>query len=95
VRGGGVNADHGTEVVRVVKVAALRDWRLAVEFSDGRRGDVSINDRLFGPAFEPLRECALFSQVAVGEFGAICWPNSADLAPDALHDRLLAQSSAA
>ncbi len=38
--------------------------------------------------FEPLKDESLFSQVAVDEFGAVCWPNGADLAPDALHDRL-------
>ena len=82
-------------MMRVVNVQALPKWRLAVEFSDGIRGEISMEDRLFGPVFEPLRDWAFFSRVYVDEFGAICWPNGADLAPDALHDRLVAQSSAA
>ena len=75
-------------MIRVVKVRALSGWRLAVEFSDGVRGEVSLQDRLFGPVFEPLRDPGFFGQVFVDEFGAICWPNGADLAPDALHERL-------
>jgi len=38
--------------------------------------------------FEPLRDPALFVQVRIDEFGAISWPNGADLAPDALYERL-------
>jgi hypothetical protein len=60
-----------------------------VEFSDGVHGEVDLGERLFGPVFEPLKDETLFSQVTIDEFGAICWPNGADLAPDALHERLL------
>jgi hypothetical protein len=82
-------------MIRVTKVSVLPRWRLAVVFSDGVEGEVSLEDRLFGPVFEPLRDVALFSQAYIDEFGAICWPNGADLAPDALHERLTTQNSAA
>jgi glycine/D-amino acid oxidase-like deaminating enzyme len=39
--------------------------------------------------FEPLRDPEVFSQVGVDEFGAVFWPNGADLAPDALYQHLL------
>jgi hypothetical protein len=73
---------------RVVSVKAHNGWKLEVEFSDGVRGIVSIADSLFGPVFEPLRDPAFFARVSIDEFGAICWPNGADLAPDALHDQI-------
>ena len=73
---------------KVTKVSALPDWRLEVEFSDGTRGVVSIKDRLFGPMFEPLRNADFFVKVSVDEFGAVCWPNGADLAPDALYQAI-------
>ena len=50
--------------------------------------DPILKERLFGPVFEPLRESALFCQVSVDQFGAVCWPNGADLAPDALYERI-------
>jgi hypothetical protein len=73
---------------RVQKVRALPDYRLFVEFSDGVRGTVDLSSRLFGSVFKPLEDPELFSQVSIDRFGAICWPNGADLAPDALHERL-------
>ena len=78
---------------RVIKVSALKDYRLRVEFSDGTSGIVELADRLFGPMFEPLKDWAIFSGVSVDEFGAVTWPNGADLAPDALYERLKGQTA--
>jgi len=79
----------------VVSVRPLDDFQLEVRFDDGTCGVVSLKERLFGPVFEPLRESALFRQVSVDEFGAVCWPNGADLAPDALYERIRSASAAA
>lgn len=73
---------------RVASVRPLEDFRLEVSFDDGTQGVVSLADRLFGPMFSPLQNRELFCQVFVDDFGAICWPNGADLAPDALHQNL-------
>lgn len=75
-------------MVRISQVQALPGYRLYVEFSDGLSGEVELSDRLFGSVFEPLRDPSRFAEVTVDEFGAVCWPNGADLAPDALHSRL-------
>jgi len=69
---------------RISAAQALDGYRLSITLTDGTRGEVSLADRLFGPVFEPLRDPVLFQQVFVDEFGAVCWPNGADLAPDAL-----------
>lgn len=73
---------------RVVKVKALSGYRLDVEFEDGVKGVISLENDLFGPVFKPLKDPQFFAKVAVDEFGAICWPNGADLAPDAIHAQL-------
>ncbi|HEX3599671.1 MAG TPA: DUF2442 domain-containing protein [Lacipirellulaceae bacterium] len=73
---------------RVISVQPLEKYRLAVRFDDGTEGVIEMQDRLFGPVFEPLQAPAIFRQVFVDEFGAIAWPNGADLAPDAVYDRL-------
>jgi len=80
---------------KVVSVTVLDDYRLNVVFDDGLRGIVSLQDELYGPVFEPLKDASYFRQVQVDEFGAICWPNGADLAPDALHAELLARNQVA
>jgi hypothetical protein len=73
---------------RVISVQPLQDYRLAVRFEDGVEGVIDLHERLFGPVFEPLRDPAVFQTVFVDDFGAVAWPNGADLAPDALHERL-------
>ncbi len=78
---------------RVSTVETKPGYTLALTFDDGTYGEVCIADRLFGPMFEPLKEVALFSQVRVDEFGAVCWPNNADLAPDALYRKVTAQQA--
>jgi hypothetical protein len=80
---------------RVQTVRALDDFRLNIRFHDGTEGQIPLRDRLFGPVFEPLRDPAEFARVFVDEYGAIAWPNGADLAPDALYDQLSGTARAA
>ena len=80
---------------KVTNVEPIGGYRLQVEFSDGLQGEIDLSDRLFGPVFEPLRDQAFFDRVGIDEFGAVCWPNGADLAPDALYDKLSRKASAA
>ena len=75
---------------RVTNVETKPGYTLAITFDDGTYGEVSIADRLFGPMFEPLKDPDFFAKARVDEFGAVCWPNAADLAPDALYRRIAA-----
>ncbi len=75
-------------MTRVISVEPRDGYSLEVAFSDGMRGTLCIADRLFGPMFEPLLDPVLFSQVTIDEFGAVCWPNGADLAPDAMLEQI-------
>lgn len=77
----------------VVRVQPLSGYRLWVEFSDGLTGEVDLSGDLWGEVFLPLKDKAFFAQVSIDEFGVICWPNGADLAPDALHDELAAAAA--
>jgi len=73
---------------KVVHVEPLEGYRLRVEFDDGHHGVVDLTDRLLGPMFEPLRNRLFFAKVTIDEYGVVCWPNGADLAPDALYENL-------
>lgn len=75
---------------RVKNVETKPDYILSVTFEDGTTGEINLSDRLFGPVFEPLKHSAYFAQAPVDAFGVIYWPNGADLAPDALYDKLKA-----
>ena len=73
---------------RVVRVTPLPRYRLQIEFDDGVTGISDLAGELTGPVFGPLRDEALFRQVTVDEFGAVCWPNGPDLAPDAMDSEI-------
>jgi hypothetical protein len=74
-----------------LKVAPLANHRLHVEFDDGVAGTIDLSGELDDEVFRPLRDEAVFRQVRVDEFGAVCWPNGPDLAPDAIHSELTGQ----
>ena len=74
---------------KITRVHVEPNYRLRVEFSDGVAGTVDLSARLFGTVFEPLIDPTLFAQVNIDEFGALAWPNGADLAPDALYRTLV------
>lgn len=73
---------------KVTRVSTKPNYVLVLTFDDGTCGEISIADRLFGPVFEPLKDPLFFAQARVDDFGAVCWPNQADLAPDALYHRI-------
>ncbi len=82
-----------TKIPKVTDVRALSGYALEITFDDGTQGTVSLHDRLFGPVFEPLRDPDVFGKAFIDEFGAVAWPNGADLAPDALYQRLHAPAA--
>jgi len=79
---------------RILKVIAHPDFTLELTFDDGATGRIDIKSRLYGPMFEPLNDPALFSQASVDAFGAVCWPNHADLSPDSLYAEIQKSSAA-
>ena len=75
---------HGF-ILHVTAGEVVGPHRLRLEFNDGSRKTVDLTPELWGPIFEPLKDPAYF---ALGRFDpelhTICWPNGADLAPEAL-----------
>lgn len=81
--------------MKVAAVTPLPGSRLEVVFADGRTLQVSLEGRLYGPVFSPLADEELFRKASVDEFGAVSWPNGADLAPDALYALAIAADAPA
>ena len=72
-------------LVRAQTVQPLTDFTVRVTFTDGTSRDIDLAPYLHGPIFEPIRrEADLFRAVRV-EFGALTWPNGADVDPDVLY----------
>jgi hypothetical protein len=58
-----------------------------LRFRDNTSGKIDLEQELYGPVFEPLRDTAVFRQFQVHpEFHTVTWPNGADFAPEFLHD---------
>jgi hypothetical protein len=75
-----------SEFVDVEAVRVLDGYRLELTFSTGEVRELDVERYLWGPAFEPLRDPAEFTKVAVDpELGTIVWPNGADLSPEELY----------
>jgi hypothetical protein len=59
----------------VEAVRVLDGYRLELTFSTGEVRELDVERYLWGPAFEPLRDPAEFTKVAVDpELGTIVWP---------------------
>ena len=72
-------------LVRAQTVQPLTDFTVRVTFTDGTSRDIDLAPYLHGPIFEPIRRAAdLFHAIRV-EFGALTWPNGADIDPDVLY----------
>jgi hypothetical protein len=59
--------------------------RSRVRSTDGVEGVVDLSAVVGRGVFAPLMDEAVFAGASIDEFGAVCWPNGADLAPDAMH----------
>ena len=78
-----------TTRIRIETVEPLDRYILRLGFSDGSTREVDLEQELWGPVFEPLRDPDAFRQVVVdNELGTIVWPNGADMDPAVLHGDL-------
>ncbi len=71
----------------IIEARAIGDHRLYLRFEDGVEGEVNVARLVeFRGVFAPLRSTEEFARVRVHpELGTVCWPNGADLDPDALY----------
>lgn len=75
------------DVVNVMKVERLGNYRLKLWFNDGQVGEWDFSDlaaRETAPLVEPFKDPRYFDRVFL-ECGGLTWPNGYDWAPDALH----------
>lgn len=66
-----------------VRVRALDNYCIEVSLQDERIGRFDMTPYLDIGLFKHLREPGYFARVDV-QFGAICWPDGQDIAPETL-----------
>lgn len=72
-------------LLKVIKAQYLGEYKISLQFNDGRAGVVDLKDELWGTVFEPLKEQSQFSNFILDNW-TICWENGADFAPEFLYD---------
>lgn len=74
-------------MIHVTGVKVVREYILEVTFSDGAIKRVDVQELLWGPVFEPLKDPAFFALARLDpEIHTVTWPNSADIAPEYLYE---------
>lgn len=82
-------------MLEVLSAEYVRGYRIRIEFSSGERGEVDLEDALWGPVFEPVRDPEAFRRFRVSPvLHTIAWENDADLAPEFLRDKMVEQAAA-
>jgi hypothetical protein len=73
----------------VVDARYLGDYKVWLEFNDGRKGVVDLVDELHGEELEPLRDRDRFAQFYL-DYGlaSIAWLDGQDFTPEFLYDKL-------
>lgn len=72
----------------VERIDYKHDYLYEITFDDGLSGDLDFSSYLgYGPVFGPLADIEYFKRARV-EGGTICWPDGADISPEALYEKL-------
>jgi hypothetical protein len=72
---------------KVVSVAPLGEYRIAIEFDDGVSATVDLADLAGEGVFAAWRDPEFFRAVRIGDSGELVWGDQIDLCPDSLYLR--------
>ncbi len=70
---------------KAIDVKTLPDYKLMIEFEDGKKGIFDVKPYLKYIQFEPLRDEKVFNTVKIDGL-SISWDNGADICPDELYE---------
>lgn len=67
---------------------------IRLRFADGVEADVDLRAELWGEVFEPLQDVESFRRFTLDrDLNTVRWPTGADLAPEFLYERAVAEQS--
>ena len=74
-------------IYRITSVECISPHSLHLHFNDGLSRTIDFESILKGELYGPLRDPAVFAQVALDpEVHTVVWPGGADFDPATLHD---------
>ena len=81
-------------MIEVRQARYLDNYRIEIVFSTGESGVVDLQESLWGPVFEPLRDPERFKRFTLSPvLHTIAWDNDADFAPEYLRDKIVEQAA--
>ena len=81
-------------MIRIISAEPLPQYRLKVTFSDGVSGVFTVEPEKRGGVFLKLLDTKIFNAVVINpDFGCVEWPGGIDLAPDVMHQALIASKA--
>ena len=80
--------------IRVISAEYVKAHLIKIQFNDGTCKTVDFSRWLGGEVFKPLVSKREFKRFFL-DGGTVCWPNGADIAPEALYSAKDAASGAA
>lgn len=72
------------EPIWITKAEYIKEYIIALSFSDGVQKVVDLKNHLKGEMFEPLKDVNQFKNFTLSDW-TIEWSNGADLAPEFLY----------
>ena len=82
-------------MLEITSAEYVGGFKIRVHFNNGESGVVDLEEALWGPVFEPLRDVNVFKKFEVSDvFHTLTWENGADLAPEYLYDKMVEQAAA-
>jgi len=74
-------------MIWVMQAKYIKDFKLEIQFSDGKMVRIDLASSLNGKIFEPLRDVEQFKKFHVNpDLDTISWDNGADFAPEYLYE---------
>jgi len=72
--------------LHIVSAKYIKDYKIEIVFSNGRKGIADLDGSFRGSVFEQLKDKEFFSKMTVDrDLETIIWPNGADFAPEFLY----------
>ena len=77
----------GNQIVKVVSVEPLEDYKLRVKLSNGRKGIFDVSRFVGRGVFTELKDREYFRRVFIN-YGTVVWPHEQDIAPELIEMEL-------
>jgi hypothetical protein len=78
---------EGKEVVKVISVEPLENYRLKVKLSHGRKGIFDVSRFVGSGVFRELKDPKYFCRVFIN-YGTVVWPDEQDIDPELIEMEL-------